>query len=378
MSTGDYVRGADLLSRNIAQVFDQVSFTWGGVSTGAADVQVLSPTIPMDRLVDGDTFHFTAGYTNATTTPTLNVGKTGAKTVVKVDGTALAAGDITAGTDYIATYHSSSDKWVLLGSLTGDLAGLEALSGTGIAVRTGASTWTTRTITGTADVLSVTNGSGVSGNPTLDLDAVYRSGWINPNESWSYASATTITVPTDATTKYQVGDRIKLTQSSTVKYFYIIGVAATTLTITGGSDYTLANSAITANYYSKVTNPLGFPAAFNYSPTFAGFSANPTSVVARFSLVGRWCHVTHREGATGTSNATNFTVSMPITAATISGETWGCLLWGFVNGGVGNATPGLGQLSSSSSTLNLYTDLNATAWSNVSTKRADFDIWYEI
>lgn len=333
MSTGDYVRGADLLSRNIAQVFDQVSFTWGGVSTGAADVQVISPSIPMVRLVDGEAFHFIAGFTNITTTPTLNAGGTGAKTMVKVDGTALVAGDITAGISYAAIYNSSTGKFVILGTL---LSGQTA------------------------------------------LDATFRSGWINPNESWSYASATTITVPTDATTKYQVGDRIKLTQSSTVKYFYIIGVAATVLTITGGSDYTLANSAISANYYSKVTNPLGFPAAFNYTPTFAGFSANPTSVVARFSLVGRWCHVTHREGATGTSNATNFTVSMPITAATISGEIWGCLLWGFVNGGVGSATPGLGQLSSSSSTLNLYTDLNATAWSNVSTKRADFDIWYEI
>jgi hypothetical protein len=42
------------------------------------------------------------------------------------------------------------------------------------------------------------------------------------------------------------GDKIKLTQT-TVKYFYIVGVANTLLTVTGGSDYTVANAAITNN-----------------------------------------------------------------------------------------------------------------------------------
>ena len=44
-----------------------------------------------------------------------------------------------------------------------------------------------------------------------------NTGWTSVADSWTYASATTITVPTDATTKYQAGDKIKLTQT-TVKY----------------------------------------------------------------------------------------------------------------------------------------------------------------
>jgi hypothetical protein len=54
-------------------------------------------------------------------------------------------------------------------SLANDLSALEALSSTGIAVRTGTDAWAQRTITGTANQVTVTNGNGVSGNPTLSL-----------------------------------------------------------------------------------------------------------------------------------------------------------------------------------------------------------------
>jgi len=53
-------------------------------------------------------------------------------------------------------------------ALANDLAALEALAGTGIAVHTGASTWTERSIIGTSPIV-VTNGNGVSGNPTVSV-----------------------------------------------------------------------------------------------------------------------------------------------------------------------------------------------------------------
>lgn len=53
--------------------------------------------------------------------------------------------------------------------LANDLAALEGLASTGIAVRSAADTWVQRTITGTANEITVTNGSGASGNPTLSL-----------------------------------------------------------------------------------------------------------------------------------------------------------------------------------------------------------------
>lgn len=50
-----------------------------------------------------------------------------------------------------------------------ELQGLSALAGTGLVAHTTTGTYTERTITGTASNISVTNGNGVSGNPTIDL-----------------------------------------------------------------------------------------------------------------------------------------------------------------------------------------------------------------
>ncbi len=58
-------------------------------------------------------------------------------------------------------------------ALGNDLAGLEGLSTNGVAVRTGTSTWATRTITGTSNRISITDGDGVSANPTIDISGSY-------------------------------------------------------------------------------------------------------------------------------------------------------------------------------------------------------------
>ena len=50
-----------------------------------------------------------------------------------------------------------------------DLAAVEGISGTGLATRTATDTWTTRSITKSGNGLAVTNGDGVSGNPTIAI-----------------------------------------------------------------------------------------------------------------------------------------------------------------------------------------------------------------
>ena len=58
-----------------------------------------------------------------------------------------------------------------------DLSAVAGLSSSGIIARTGAGTASARTITGTSNRITVTNGDGVSGNPTLDVGStVYTSG----------------------------------------------------------------------------------------------------------------------------------------------------------------------------------------------------------
>jgi len=65
-------------------------------------------------------------------------------------------------------------------SLTNDLAALEGLASTGFAVRTTTDTWAQRTVTGTSNEVCVTNGDGVSGNPTLGI----CSGWLSTAHTW--------------------------------------------------------------------------------------------------------------------------------------------------------------------------------------------------
>lgn len=85
--------------------------------------------------------------------------------------------------------------------LDADLTALAALSSTGLVTRTGTATFATRTLTGPAAGITVTNGNGVSGNPTLalgnDLAALealsgtntmyYRSG----ADTWSAVTVST-------------------------------------------------------------------------------------------------------------------------------------------------------------------------------------------
>jgi len=54
-------------------------------------------------------------------------------------------------------------------SLDGDLTAIAALSTTGLAARTASNTWSLRTITAGVGI-SMTNGDGVSGNPTVAVD----------------------------------------------------------------------------------------------------------------------------------------------------------------------------------------------------------------
>lgn len=99
-----------------------------------------------------------------------------------------------------------------------------------------------------------------------DLSALVN-GWVNANESWTYNGWTaatriaTITVPTDATAKYQAGDRVKFTQTTDgVKYGIIVKVAATLLTVFLPSGTDFDNEAITAPFFSRIKVPFGFDA----------------------------------------------------------------------------------------------------------------------
>ena len=144
---------------------------------------------------------------------------------------------------------------------------------------------------------------------------VSPDGWTATPDTWTYASATTFTVNGDHTAKFSKGTRIRLIQSGSQKYFVVVdnsySAGVTTVTITGGSDYTLANAVITDNFYSYAANPQGYPTWFNYvPPNETGWSdANPW-LTAKFSVLGKVC--TLEIYGEGTSDSTSTSFDAPI------------------------------------------------------------------
>lgn len=138
-----------------------------------------------------------------------------------------------------------------------------------------------------------------------------EDGWtvVPPHVTATYASATTFTLAGDWTSVLSKGDKLRLTNTTT-KYFYVrstsFGSGVTTVTVTGGSDYSLASGAITAVYYSKAASPAGHPIWFGWQVTYsAGGSMTFTSVVtdyAAFRMNG--AEAEFKLKATGTTGGT--------------------------------------------------------------------------
>lgn len=94
--------------------------------------------------------------------------------------------------------------------LADDLSAVEAISTTGIAIRTGTSTWTTRSVVAPAAGITITNNDGITGNPTLvlanDLAAVegltgtgFTIRTTNSPEAWTTRSITAASGETTVT-----------------------------------------------------------------------------------------------------------------------------------------------------------------------------------
>lgn len=108
--------------------------------------------------------------------------------------------------------------------------------------------------------LTVVN--GVPDWKTYNPPVVSSDGWNLTTVVLTYSSADSptfvATTASDLTGVISIGMKLKLTQT-TVKYFIVTAIDATTITLYGGTDYTLANAAITLVSYSQAKEPFGFP-----------------------------------------------------------------------------------------------------------------------
>ena len=170
-----------------------------------ANVEALSPIV-LDK--SGGTFTFSIDLTEIIA----NLPPSG---VASVFG---RTGDVTAQTgDYTFAQIGSTPTTISGYGITdaqpldSDLTAIAALSSTGFAARTTTDTWAQRTITGTANEITLTNGDGVSGNPIVSLPSAltftgktvtggaFTGGTIN-NATIGATTASTVRATTVAST----------------------------------------------------------------------------------------------------------------------------------------------------------------------------------
>jgi len=108
----------------------------------------------------------------------------------------------------------------------------------------------------------------------------------------------------------------------------------------------------------------GFWAPWN--PAYTGFSANPSSVISRWTMVGNTV-ILRYHGTAGTSSTTGFTMTSPIKA--LDAQTDICI--GTDNGAV-LTTPSFFETLGNSTTLRIDRDFSGAAWTAANGKLVEF------
>jgi hypothetical protein len=171
------------------------------VTAGSSTVYTLTTNQVFTALTDGIAVTARMDETSGAT-PTLNVDGLGAKSIASIYGTAIPTGYLLGGGVYTFVYDSTDDKWIVHGypgivpvanggtgattasaartalglaigtdvqAYDADLAALASNSTDGLWAHTGSGTGSARTITA-GNGISISNGNGVSGNPTISAD----------------------------------------------------------------------------------------------------------------------------------------------------------------------------------------------------------------
>lgn len=108
-----------------------------------------------------------------------------------------------------------------------------------------------------------------------------------------------------------------------------------------------------------------------WSPSFGGFSVSPT-VTSQYLQFGKLTIATLAEISAGTSNATNFTVTLPFAPAITTVLNVARVK---DNGGY-STTQGTISLTAGSTTATLFRDPTGTTWTATNGKACDFTITY--
>lgn len=185
--TGTYTAGQGLtLTGNTFALSSPVATTLGG--TGLSSIGTANQILGVNTGATGLEYKTVAAGTGITVTPsagTLTIANAGVTSIVAGTGVSISGstGAVTVNNTGVTSVNLATTSAALTVSggpvtTTGTInvnaqADINALASfnlaTGIAVRTAANTWALRSIAGTANQITVTNGDGVAANPTVAI-----------------------------------------------------------------------------------------------------------------------------------------------------------------------------------------------------------------
>ena len=182
LSAVQTIDGVTLVAGDRVLVKDQTTASQNGIYVVSASAWTRATDADTSAKVTSGMFTFVEeGTTNADSGWVLTTNNT-----ITLDTTSLAfaqfsgAGQITAGNGLTKTGNTlnvGAGTGIVANAddiaLTGQALAFHNLATNGIVARTAAGTVAARTITGTTNRITVTNGDGVAGNPTLDIASTY-------------------------------------------------------------------------------------------------------------------------------------------------------------------------------------------------------------
>lgn len=363
---------ATIAGTSLSSNFYKIDTAYGSMQTEIDDIQI-GAYLTLASYISANYYEATVtGISSYTTgmkiilsldtvsagTVTLNINSLGIKSVMKINSSGtpvnITGAELMVDKYYFFVYDGT--RWIWVDANSADQIYIAGTSGNVVTVNSdntllGTTTQslllsqtiynaTAKTTLADADTVGITDSASSNILKKITwanlkdffktyFDTLYPSkdGWSPVSDSWSYASTSTITVPSGATSIYSIGDKIKMTNSGT-KYNYIVGVTDTVLTVKGDG---VVNAAITAPYYSKDSSPVSFPQYFPYTPT--GISASNVTQSARFMISERRCNVDYVASFTGAITFTTMP-TLPVTSSasvkTVSISAAG--LGGYYNG----------------------------------------------